>query len=147
MNKVMKWILFICCLFGTGTVAAQEFLGETESEVRRFIGGKGIEAVVAGDTIGCRFQEEDERGRIFDVAYDFVMKDGHCDSYRKVVALHEYWVGVVKELVDLKEGEGGGEPFDVEGEELFPVYRFEDSVLKLEIRAGNLYMVFSRAKG
>lgn len=147
MNKVMKWILFICCLFGAGTVAAQEFLGETESEVRRFIGGKGIEAVVAGDTIGCRFQEEDERGRIFDVTYDFVMKDGHCDSYRKVVALHEYWVGVVKELVDLKEGEGEGESFDVEGEELFPVYRFEDSVLKLEIRAGNLYMVFSRAKG
>lgn len=140
----MKWILFIWCLCGAGTVAAQEFLGETESEVRRFIGTQGAEAVVKGDTIGCRFQEEDERGRIFDVAYDFVMKDGHCDSYRKVVALHEYWVGVVKELVELKEGEGEGEPFSAEGEELFPVYRFEDSVLKLEIRAGNLYMVFCR---
>lgn len=146
MSMVMKWILFIWCLCGAGTLTAQEFLGESESEVKRFIGGKGIEAVVKGDTIGCRFQEEDERGRVFDVAYDFVMKDGVCDSYRKVVPLHEYWVGVVKGLVEQKEGEGEGEAFGVEGGELFPVYRFEGAVLKLEVKAGMLYMVFCREK-
>lgn len=140
----MKWIIWVWCLCGAGTAAAQEFLGEPESEVRRFIGTQGAEPVVAGDTIGCRFQEEDERGRIFEVTYDFVMKEGRCDSYRKVVDLHEYWVGAVKELVELKEGEGEGEPFSAEGEELFPVYRLEEAVLRLEIKAGKLYLVFCR---
>lgn len=142
----MKWILFMWCLFGVGTVAAQELLDKPESEIRRFIVGKGAEAVVRGDTVGCRFQEEDERGRIFEVAYDFVIEDGRCDSYRKVVDLHEYWVGVVKGLVELKEGKGEGEAFEAEGEELFPVYRFEDAVLKVEIKAGKLYLIFCRAK-
>lgn len=142
----MKWILWIWCLCGVGTVNAQEFLGEPESEVRRFIGGKGGEPVVTGDTIGSRWQEEDERGRIFEVAYDFVMQDGRCDSYRKVVALHEYWAGVVKELVELQEGEGEGKAFEVEGVELFPLYRFEDAILKVEVKADRLYLAFFRAE-
>lgn len=146
MNMVMKWILFVWCLCGVGTVVAQELLGEPESEIRRFIVGNGAEAVVRGDTIGCRFQEEDERGRIFEVAYDFVMKEGRCGLYRKVVDLHEYWVGVVKGLVELKEGKGEGEAFEAEGEELFPVYRFEEAVFKVEIKAGKLYFVFCRTE-
>lgn len=142
----MRWILLLCCLWSVGTVTAQELLGEPEHEVRRFIGGYGVDAVVTGDTIGCRCQEEDERGRIFEVVYDFVMKDGRCDSYRKVVALHEYWVEVVKGLVEQKEGKGEGEPFQAEGEELFPVYRFEEALLKVEIKDGMIHLVFCREK-
>lgn len=140
----MKWIIFILCLCGAFPAAAQEFLGQSGREIRQFITGQGSEAVVAGDTVRCDCREEDERGRVFEVAYVFVMEDGVCSTYRKATALHEYWIGVIRELAEAKEGEGVGTAFEAEGEQVFPEYRFEDFRLKVKLEKGMLCMEFDK---
>ncbi len=138
----MKLILLILTLGGLFPVAAQDFLGKSSQEARQtFIKMEG-KIQVKQDTLYAETQEEDERGRIFEVSYTLVFEAGNCVAYRQKMDLHEYWVARILELVELKEGKENGDPIEINGEQLYSAYEFADFKMNLSVQQGSCWLDF-----
>lgn len=142
----MKLILFISFFLGVFPLCAQDFLGKSEREIKQVVGGVETEIREVGDTLSADCREEDERGRIFEVKYRFILKEEKCVYYWQIVALHEYWVKSLLELVEGQEGEEAGEAFVLCDERLYARYDFEDFHLQVIVRDKELWLKFEEDK-
>ncbi len=134
-------VLVLAC----GSLRAQEFLGKTRAEIGKFVAGNSsrqLDYTEEGDTVTFRYEEEDERMRLFRVTCRFVFTDGVCLCYRKIVPVHEYWAGTIADAAVQQKAGGEGEKIDVDGLWLFPLYRFDGHTMSLAVEPDGLVMEF-----
>ncbi len=142
-NKICLIFLFFMACF---VVDAQNFLGKTKMEIEQFI--KDNQAVAIDvqrndSSIVFRYEEEDERNRMFEATCKFILDKGRCSSYEKVVVIHEYWAKSIQDLVSLKKAKGSGDIIAVDGENLFSLYAFDEGFfLKLILKEEYLIQKF-----
>ncbi len=72
-----------------------------------------------------------------------VQREGKCISFQKQIPLHTFWIQRLKEKVEMLEGKGEGQELEVEGETVYPIYRFDKRCLKVEIDNENLTLFWS----
>lgn len=144
MKQIYYFIILATLLLGySKQLKGQELLGKTTDEIRQFITERADNLKETGDTLSFVCEEQDDLGRLFDIRYDFVQKEGKCISYQKQIPLHTFWIQRLKEKVEILEGKGEGQKFDVEGETVYPIYRFDKYRLKIEIDNENLKLCWS----
>ena len=85
---------------------------------------------------------EDERGRIFDVKYTFIVKKERCVAYLQRVARQEYWITKILEWVETKEGKEIGKPFEIFDQQLYPQYDFEDFNMRVTLKNEEIWIDF-----
>lgn len=134
MIKQMYYIGLLTALLAGSPkqLKGQELLGKTTDEIRQFITERTDHLEERGDTLSFECEEQDDLGRLFDIRYRFVQGKGKCISYQKQFPLHTFWIQRLKEQVEIWEGKGKGQAFDVEGETLYPTYHFDKYCLKIE---------------
>lgn len=144
MKQIYYFIILAMLLLGySKQLKGQELLGKTTDEIRQFITERADDLKETGDTLSFVCEEQDDLGRLFDIRYNFIQKEGKCISYQKQIPLHTFWIQRLKEKVEILEGKGEGQEFDVEGETVYPIYRFDKYCLKIEIDNENLKLFWS----
>ncbi len=144
MKRIYYFIVFTLLLFGSSQqLKGQELLGKTTDEIRRFIAERTDDLKETGDTLSFVCEEQDDLGRLFDIRYRFVQREGKCISFQKQIPLHTFWIQRLKEKVEMLEGKGEGQELEVEGETVYPIYRFDKRCLKIEIDNENLTLFWS----
>ena len=139
----MRQIVFIVlCLGSMLTLSAQDFLGKSALEIRQAMAKADGKMRISGDTLYAENQMEDERGRIFDVKYTFVLKGGNCVTYQQRVAQHEYWTTKILEWVETKEGKEMGSVFKVSDQPLYSRYDFEDFKMQVTLKDEEIWIDF-----
>ncbi len=139
----MKQMVFIVlCLGSMLSLSAQDFLGKSVPEIRQAMAKAGGKIQIDGDTLYAEHQMEDERGRIFDVQYTFMLKGGNCVIYQQRVAQHEYWITKILEWVETKEGKEIGTGFEVFDQPLYSRYDFEDFKMQVTLKDEEIWIDF-----
>lgn len=138
MNTAMPAIRLLALLLSLlfpYLCAGQDFLGKTRTDLLTFIRNNAVEgsAVEQGDTLGLIRDEQDDIGRHFDIEYRFTLRNDRCESYIQRIPLHVFWVRHLLDQVQTRNGREKGEPYEIEGEYLFPEYSFDDCTLRTEI--------------
>lgn len=137
-----RFVFIVWCLAGILPVSAQEFLGKSTPEIKQAIIKSEGKIRVVADTLYAENQVEDERGRIFDVKYTFIVKKEGCVAYRQRVARQEYWITKILEWVETKEGKEIGKPFEIFDRQLYPQYDFEDFNMRVTLKNEEIWIDF-----
>lgn len=135
-------LLLLCSQGGFG----QTWLNKTDKDILQYI-AENKERIEESKQTATLFtltcQEEDELGRLFDVAYRFTLKDHVCISYERLLPAHRYWATTLLEQASQQEADASGDEIEVDGETLNTVYVFEDYRIHVAMKEDTLSLFYT----
>lgn len=143
-----KFILSLWLLLGNQAVFSQTWLNKTDKDILQYIADnkeriEDSRQTATLFTMTCR--EEDELGRLFDVAYRFNLKENVCVSYERLLPAHRYWAATLLEQVSQQEADASGDEIEVDGETLNTVYTFDNHIVHIALKDDRLSLTYTSA--